>query len=89
MRGMTVFFDESELAKEDKAVNRLSDEGDIRSASRENKVSVPAAYTASFSCAGRWDDGETARIQDERWVWRNVECSYEQTLSFLLLQKTM
>lgn len=50
---MIVFVSEGELAKEDKAANRLSDEGDARSTSRENKVSVPAAYTAPFSCEGR------------------------------------
>jgi hypothetical protein len=69
---MAGFIVEGESGKEDKAVNKLSDEGDARRASRENRVSVPAAYIALLDCGDRRDDGEIAWIQDERWVWRKV-----------------
>lgn len=54
------FIVEGELGEEDRAVNKLSDEGDARRVSRENRVSVPATYTALFNCGDRWDDGEIA-----------------------------
>jgi len=48
-RGMAEVVGDGE-DREERAMNRVSDEGDARSASRENIVSVPAVYTASFNC---------------------------------------
>lgn len=58
--GIARFTVVGESGKEDRAVNKLSDDGDARSISRENKVSVPAAYTALFNCGDKWDDDEIA-----------------------------
>jgi hypothetical protein len=79
--GIAEFTVDGEFDEEDRVVNKLSDEGDARSASRENKVSVPAAYAALFNCGDRWDDDEIARIQDERWDWRKVAGSYTNVLA--------
>lgn len=90
--GIAEFIVNGELGEEgeeDRAVNKLSDEGDARSASRENRVSVPAAYTALFNCGDRWDDDEIARIQDERWDWRKAAGSYTDVLGSSHRIKTM